>query len=135
MASDTIMGGIRDAIESATTGWKVEFGFNTDVGEWIQANVSTGKTILVTFDTDEPQAHGENGRVRRYAMSFSVFMRTRSDAQTFIDQIWPTYRAMRDALDGLAVNDGGVSRQVRIGSGSAGLANGFAVPTLQLTVQ
>lgn len=133
--TDTILGGIREAIAGATSGWSIEFGFNTDVGEWIQSNVSTGKTILVTFDSDEPQSYAEGGTVKRYVMSFSVYMRTRADAQTFMDTIWPTYRAMRAALDGLRVKDGDATRRVTIGAGNAGLSNGFAIPTLQLTVQ
>lgn len=134
-SSDTILGGIAQAIDNATSGWAVEIGFNTDVNTWITSKRSTGRTILVTFDSDLPVSFGEGGKVRSYAMSLSVWMRTVADAKKFLSEIWPTYKAMRAALDGLSVTEDGKRYRVSIGAGSPSVALGFAVAALQLTVQ
>lgn len=136
MATDTILGGICEAITAATSGWKVEIGFNTDVNEWITENRSSGRTILVAFDADEPTGPpNEAGYVRKFRMSLSIYMRTKADVQTFLTEVWPVYKSVREALNGLVVNDGGARRSVTIGAGSPDIGAGFAIPALQITVQ
>lgn len=130
----TILGGIIDAIDGATSGWSVEAGFNADISDWIEQKRSTGKTILVSFDGIEPSRHGEGGRSRGVTLSFSVWMRARADRMKFETQIWPQFKALRRALDGLVVEEDGERYQVMIGAGRPAMTGGYGIPTLLLTV-
>ena len=130
----TAIDGIVTAIETAAPQWKVEIGFATDVSDWVEANRSTGRTILVTLDGDEPRALGENNKARGWRLSMSIWMRTRADARRFLDEVLPTYKAVRGALDGLAVTEDGQGYIVTIGAGRSGIVDGYAIPTLQLSV-
>lgn len=132
---ETVLEGIVSAIEQATTGWKVELGFSTDVTAWVEDNRSSGRTILVTFDSDEPARVGESGRTRSWRMSGAVWMRTRADAKKFLKDVWPTYKAVRAALDGLELTEDGAGYQLTLGAGRASVADGWAIPTLTFSVQ
>lgn len=130
----TILGGIAKAIDDVATGWGVEIGFSNTADEWVAENRSKGRTILVTHDSDEAARMGEE-RVRSFRTYGSIYMRARADVDKFTQQIWPTFKAIRAALNGLEVEEDGVTYRVTIGSSRAQLGGGLAIPSLQWTAE
>lgn len=133
----TALDAIKQTIAEVTAGkWSIIVAYGADLQQVIASETVIGPTVIIAVGADEPKQRYADGRASGFRETFALYLRSQPGPGE-VEKMQPTYRALRDAIDGRRIPEpeGRDPQRLAITSGSPMFAGGFPEAQLQITAE